>query len=104
MDVWLNAGPTATGNVAQTFIGGPGGGTVNLLNHGGAVVSFGIVGPDTIAFQTANVNSAFTTVDPTTSTMRSLGLLTQTTRLIFTFLACSPVLVVYLPTQTALPQ
>ena len=65
VDVWLNAGPTATGNVAQTFIGGPGGGTVNLLNHGGAVVSFGIVGPDTIAFQTANVNSAFTTVDPT---------------------------------------
>lgn len=62
---WLNAGPTATGNPAQTFIGGPGSATVNVENIGGAVVGFALTGSDTVAFQTANVNSSFTTTDPT---------------------------------------
>ena len=50
VEVFMVASPTATGLPAQTFIGGPGGGTVHLRGFGGTDVNFSIAGPDTIQF------------------------------------------------------
>ena len=77
VEVWMHAGPTATGLPAQTFIGGPGGGTVHLQGFGGTNVDFSIAGPDTIQFDSeANYTSTHPILDATHQYNQVLGFTT----------------------------
>ena len=72
--VFMQAGPTATGLPAQTFIGGPGGGTVHLQGFGGTNVDFSIAGPDTVQFDSeANYTSTHPILDATHQYNQVLG-------------------------------